>query len=264
MGVYGLLDEFPLLILFIITLAIILLSYEGGFRAGRWRSRQQDPEHEVVVRSMVAGMLGLLTFVLAFTFWIAATHFDAARQSILSQANAIRNAYLRADLLPEPQRVEIRNLLREYVDIRLEAYQSGNFEPLFLQSRELHKRLWSEALAGKEKISSPIYAGYFIQSLTDVIALHNRQVMVRQEFRIPTTIWIVLYVIIPLAAASIGCHGGLTGRRRPLVAVAFVLIISVVMALIWDLDHPLRGSLKVSQQALSDLRGTMNASGPMN
>jgi hypothetical protein len=56
----------------------------------------------------------------------------------------------------------------------------------------------------------------------------------------------------------------LTGRRRPLVALAFVLIITVVVALIWDLDHPRRGSLKVSQQALIDLRGAMNASEPMN
>jgi hypothetical protein len=48
------------------------------------------------------------------------------------------------------------------------------------------------------------------------------------------------------------------------VAVAFVLIITVVVAMIWDLDHPRRGSLKVSQQALIDLRGAINAFGPMN
>jgi hypothetical protein len=259
MRVYGLLDDLPLLIVFIITIVVVSLAYEGGFRAGRWRSRRKEQEQEVVVRSMVGGMLSLLTFILAFTFWIAATHFDAARQSILTQANAIKAAYLRADLLPEPHRAEIRNLLREYVDIRLEAYRSGNFEPVFPKSEELHRRLWIETVAAREKTSSPIYTGYVIQSLNDVISLHTRQVMVRQEFRIPSAIWVVLYMIIPLAAASIGCHGGLTGRSRPLVAVTFVLIISVVMALIWDLDHPRRGSLKVSQQALIDLRGAMNA-----
>lgn len=49
MGVYGLLDDFPLLALFITTLAVILLSFEGGFRAGRWRSRRPETEPEVVV-----------------------------------------------------------------------------------------------------------------------------------------------------------------------------------------------------------------------
>jgi hypothetical protein len=262
MRLHGLLDEFPVLILFIFTIVVVSVSYECGFRAGRWRSHRQEPEQEVVVRSMVGGMLGLLTFILAFTFWIAASHFDAARQSLLSQANAIRTAYLRADLLPEPHRSEIRNLLREYVDIRLEAYQSGDFNPLAPRSDDLHNRLWTEAVAAKEKTSNPIFAGYFIQSLNDVIGLHTRQVMVRQEFRIPNTIWIVLYAIMPLATAAIGCHGGLTGRRRPVVAVAFVLIISVVMVLIVDLDHPRRGLLRVSQQSLKDLRSTMGAQSP--
>ncbi|HKQ74643.1 MAG TPA: hypothetical protein VJ810_13210 [Blastocatellia bacterium] len=259
MSFLGRLDDITLLILFIFTALLTWLSYEGGFRAGRWRNRRPEREQEVVVRSMVGTMLSLLTFILAFTFWIAATHFDAARQALLNQANMIRTAYMRADLLPEPHRTEIRNLLREYVDIRLDAYKSGNFGPLVPRSEELHNRLWSQAIAARDKSSSPIYVGHYIQSLNDMIALHTRQLTVRQEFRIPTTIWVVLYLIIPLAAASIGCHGGLTGANRPLVAVAFVLIISVVMGLIIDLDHPRRGFLKVSQQALADLRRTMDA-----
>ncbi len=258
MGLHGTFDNFPLLILFIVTTLAVLLSYECGFRAGRWRSRRPEPEHEVVVRSLVVGMLGLLTFLLAFTFWLAATHFDAVRQAILSEANAIGTAYLRADLMPEPDRAEIRNLLREYVDVRLEAYLSGNFDWGIARSEELQGRLWSQVIAAREKTSSPIFAGYLIQALNDVIALHAKRVAIRQEFRIPNTIWIVLYVTIPLVAASVGCHGGLAGRSRPMVAMAYVLIISAVMTLIVDLDHPRRGSLRVRQQALIDLRNTMN------
>ena len=262
MRLYDLLGDYPILTLFVVTLMIVLLSYEGGFRAGRWRSRRPEREQEVVVRSMVGTMLGLLTFILAFTFWLAATHFDAARQAILNEANAIRTTYLRADLLPEPQRTEIRNLLREYVDVRLEGARSGKIEQAIRQSEELHAQLWSKAIAAREKASNPILMGYFIQSLNDVIALHARRLIVGREFRIPNTIWIVLFVVLPLASASVGCHGGLTGTSRPLVAVAFVLIISVVMTLIADLDAPRRGSLRVSQQALADLRNTMNATNP--
>jgi hypothetical protein len=262
MRLYGLFDNLPLLALLAITATLAWLSFESGFRIGRWRSRRHDHEQEVVVRSEVGAMLGLVTFILAVTFWIATAHFDATRQSLLNQVNAIRTAYLRADLLPEPHRAEIRNLLREYVDIRLEAVRSGNLKPAIARSEELHGLLWSHAVAAREKVSSPIYAGYFIQSLNDVIALHMRRMIIREEFRIPNTIWIVVYVIMTLAVAAIGCHAGLTGPRRPLVVTAFVLIISVVLTLIADLDSPRRGSLRVSQQALVDVRMTMNDSNP--
>ena len=258
MQLYGLLDGIPLWGLFAATLAVVLLSYEAGFRAGRWRSRRSEHEHEVVVRSMVAAMLGLLTFLLAFTFWIAATHFDAVRQAKLNEANAIRTAYLRADLLPEPHRAEIRDLLRDYVDVRLEAFGRGISNKRFRGRKSYIAGSGLRRSPPREKTSSPIFAGYFIQSLNEVIALHARRVTTGLEFRIPDAIWYVLYAITTLAAASIGCHAGLTGASRPLVVTAFVLIISVVMLLIADLDHPRRGALRVSQQELIDLRRTMS------
>jgi hypothetical protein len=258
MGLYYLIDRFPLLMLFTATTLIASLSYECGFRAGNWRSRRPVPENEVVVRLMVGSMLALLTFILGFTFWLAASHFDSARQALLNEANAIRTSYLRADLLPEPHRTEIRNLLREYVDIRLEGARSGNIQQAIDRSEKLHAQIWSQTIASREKVSSPIFTGYFIQSLNDVIALHTRRLTVGREFRIPPTIWIVLYLIMPLAAASIGFHGGLTGPSRPLVAVAFIVIISVVLTLIADLDSPRIGTLRVRQQALADLQNMMN------
>jgi hypothetical protein len=208
---------------------------------------------------MVGIMLGLLTFILAFTFWLAATHFDAARQALLNEANAIRTAYLRADLLPEPQRTEIRNLLREYVDVRLEGARSGKIEQAIRQSEELHAQLWSKAIATREKVSTPAFAVQFIQSLNDIITMHTRRVTAGLEFRIPNIIWIVLYAITALAAASIGYHSGLTGRNRPLVALAMILAFSTVIYLIVDLDRPRQGFLQVSQRALVDLQKKMNA-----
>jgi hypothetical protein len=207
---------------------------------------------------MVGSRLGLAPFILAFTFWIAATHFDATRQAKLNEANGSRAAYLRADLLLKTHRAEVRNFLREYVDVRLEAMRSGNIEQAISRSEKLHSQLWSQAVAAREKVSSPIFAGHFIQSLNEVIALHVRRVMVGLEFRIPNHIWYVLYAITALAAASVGCHAGLTGASRPLVVTAFVLIISAVMLLIADLDHPRKGALRLSQQVLVDLRRTMD------
>jgi hypothetical protein len=141
----------------------------------------------------------------------------------------------------------------------LEAARSGKFDFAISRSQELHSLLWSQAVAASGKVSSPIFDGYFIQSLNDVIALHTRRLMVGTEFRIPSAIWIVVYVIMSLAIMAIGCHAGLTRARRPLVVTAFVLIFSAVITLITDLDNPSRGALRVSQQALSDLQNMMSA-----
>jgi hypothetical protein len=64
-------------------------------------------------------MLGLLAFLLAFTFGMAASRFELRRELVLDEANAIGTAYLRAALVPEPHRTEIRTFLRDYVDSRL-------------------------------------------------------------------------------------------------------------------------------------------------
>jgi hypothetical protein len=254
---HGLFDAFPLLAVFAVTVAFAWLSLEAGYRIGIWRGRRPGLEFEAVVRTEVMVMSGLVTFILAFTFWIAASHFDAARQTVLAEANAVRTTFLRADFLTEPYRTEIQNMLRDYVDTRLEAIRTGKHDQSIPQLEEFHKQLWSRAVVAREKVTNPLFAGQFTQALSEMIALHSRRTMVRVEFRIPDAVWFVLYVIVMIAAASIGCHAGLTRRRRPLVAISFAIVFSLVILLIVDLDTPRRGSLMVRQQTLEDLRRIM-------
>ena len=112
----ALLDYLPLWALYAATVAIVLLSIEGGFRLGRRRIRRTEPEKESSVGEMVGASLGLLALLLAFTFGLAASRFETRRQVFLDEVNAIGTAYLRAALLPETDRMDARKLLREYVD----------------------------------------------------------------------------------------------------------------------------------------------------
>src|SRR5262245_19734796 len=182
MQMHGLLDVLPLWVLFAATLVITQLSFEGGFWVGKQRSRRSEQEREVVGGGLVEGMLGLAAFMLAFTFGAASSHFDTRRQAILDEAKAIRTAYLRADLLPEPHRSEIRNLLREYVEVRLEIARSEKIEQAIARSEELHNRLWLQAAASREKPSTSDFAAEFVQPLNEIVALHTRRVIVGLEF----------------------------------------------------------------------------------
>src|SRR5262245_30926773 len=115
------LDVLPLWLVFAALLAVMLSAAEVGYRLGQMRHRQSGHEKEPTVGGIVAAELGLFAFLLAFTFGLAGARFEARRETLLDEANAIGTSYLRSKLLPEPQRTEVQKLLREYVDIRLAA-----------------------------------------------------------------------------------------------------------------------------------------------
>jgi hypothetical protein len=205
---------------------------------------------------MVGATLGLLAFLLAFTFGLASSRFDTRKEFVLDEANAIGTCYLRAGTLPEGNQ-EIRALLREYVDVRLQSLRSGELWRGMRGSEELHNRLWAQAEAVAKKNSGSMVVGLFVQSLNEVIDLHAKRVWAAFYNRIPGSIWIALYSVAVLALGAMGYHGGLAGTSRSLAILAVAFTFSLVMWLIADLDRPHEGSLIVSQQPLIDLRNSM-------
>jgi hypothetical protein len=253
----GLLDPWPLWALLLATLTVTCFSVEIGYRVARYRRRRSGEEKQEPVGSVVGATLGLLAFMLAFTFGLAGSRFDDRRQVILAEANAIGTTYLRAELLPQPIADEMRSLLREYVEARLEATQSGRTDQALARSEQLQSRLWAQAVAAAEKDRSPI-TGLFIQSLNEVIDLHAKRVMVGLRSRVPGAIWMTLYLLAVLGMSMMGYQEGGTGSTRSPAKLALVLAFSVVLMLIVDLDRPGEGMLQVSQQSMIDLRNFMS------
>ena len=63
--------------------------------------------------------MGLLALIIGFIFLMALMRFEARREAVLNEANAIGTTALRARLLPAPHREESLKLLREYAQIRI-------------------------------------------------------------------------------------------------------------------------------------------------
>jgi hypothetical protein len=250
------LDVLPLWGLFVITFLLVVAAIEGGYRLGSYRKRRSDSEKDGPVGAMVGATLGLLAFMLAFTFGMAASRFDTRKQLVLDEANAIGTTYLRAAMLPE-RRDEIRALLRSYVDARLNAVRSVRVAEEILQSEDLHGKLWSEATAVALQHPESIVVGLFVESLNEVIDLHAKRVTAGLRNRIPATIWVALLTIAVLSLAAMGYHAGLVGTTRSLAMIVVAVAFSAVIALIADLDRPQEGTLTVSQQALVDVRQSM-------
>lgn len=254
----GLMDALPLWGMFGATVIVVLLSIEGGYRVGRYRHRRSEDEKEAAVGAIVGATLGLLAFILAFTFGLASSRFNARREIVVEEANAIGTTYLRAGLLPNNRDAKIRKLLGEYVDARLEVVQTGNVVKVLRRSDELHRQLWKEAEAVGQEHPDSIVVGLFIQSLNETIDVHSKRVLVGLQNRLPGALWATLYLITMLTMAGVGYHEGLTNSRRSLAIVVLVLTFSSIMTLVADLDRPREGFMTVSQQAMIDLSKMMS------
>lgn len=255
------LDNVPLWLLFAAACALAWFALEGGYRLGRWRHDRVAEEKETPVGAMVASILGLLAFLLAFTFGLAETRFDARREAVLQEANAIGTTYLRARLLPEPERTKVAQLLRDYVDVRLPNLQQGNGPQVITQaivrSEELQDQLWSQATSATEK-KPTIITALFIQSLNEVIDMHSKRMMVGWYSRIPISIWAGLFGLALLGMAAVGYQSGLSATRRSPAMLGMVLGFAGVLFLIADLDRAHEGLLTVSQQPMIDLQKSMH------
>ncbi len=216
----GPLDVLPIWGVFLATVAVVLLAVDGGFRLGQYRRRRSEQEDRPPVGEMVAATLALLAFMLAFTFGLAASRFESeGAWSSMRPMRSVR-AYLRAGLLPEPHRSDVRSLLREYVDVRLEAVQPGKLSQSIGRSEELHARLWAHAVAVGEKNPGSIVVGLFIASLNEVIDLHAKRLALGVRNRIPGTIWAALYFVAIIGTSVMGYHAGLAGSGRSLASRA--------------------------------------------
>jgi hypothetical protein len=255
-------DVLPLWLLILVFGLALWAALEAGYRWGRWRHARMPDEQVQQVGAIVASILGLLALVLGFTFSFAASRFDARRQAVLEEANAIGTTYLRTRLLPPEMRQKSAKALREYVDVRLAGVRSGDPTAAIARSEELHEVLWSQAtLAGEQEPSSEMVALY-IDALNNLIDMHAVRVQAGTRSRIPAVMWTGLLVMSLLSMGAVGYQAGLSNTSRSPVKLVMIFAFTIVLALIADLDRSQEGLLRVGQQALVDVQNSMKSSPP--
>lgn len=246
-------DSMPLWGVLVTTIIIVWVATEVGFRVGVSRSRRPSANNETQITSMTGANLGLLAFLLAFTFSMAASHFDNRKNVILDETKAISTAYLRTTLLAGDQSENIRALLRQYTLLRGGISGKDNIALLLSESEMLQTRMWQEieALSAGEKPT--VMLSLLIQSINKIFEVHEDRVTAGLHNRIPPSIWVALYVVLLLSMVGMGFHSGIKGSRSPVPSAALALSFSMVMFLIADLDRPSSGLVKPDQSTLIEL-----------
>lgn len=246
-------------LIFVGTTLAFLLFQELGFRLGRKHRARTGEVERTQVSFVLSGLLGILGLMLAFAFGMSDARFQARRQLVIEEANAIGTTYLRAAYLPEPQSTEIRGLLREYTDTLLDVRHTSDIGALMTRSRRLHDQIWSRAVTvERERRDSPTVA-IFLTSLNQVIDLFEARVVTVFAYRMPASILATLYGIAVLALLLLGYSAGLSGKRGLIPTTVLSLTVAVVLFLIVDLDRPGHRLFQIGQDALVDTRATMDS-----
>ena len=235
---------------------LMLVASEAGFRLGRKVESSTPAQTKAQISTVEAAILGILGLLLGFTMSMAVSRFEVRKQLVLDEANAIGTSLLRAQLLAAPEGPEIAGLLREYVNVRVQYGTAGNdlarLDNLHQQTTHLQTELWTRAAAYAQRDPNPAKVGLLLQSLNQAIDLEaTRWTAFRNH--VPQSVIYVNALVGLLAAMLVGYAFGVNGRRNLFSVGVLALAITLVLAVITDLDRPRSGFIRANQQPMTDL-----------
>jgi hypothetical protein len=241
-----------------VAVALLVLA-EIGYRVGLRLYATQDEARRSQIGGVQGAVLGLMGLLLGFSFSMAVSRFEARRDMVLKESNAVGTTWLRAGLLPEAQRARTKELLRRFVDIRIE-YQNKSYDPVMLaeglqKSGEVENALWVEAEAAAREAPTPITAT-FIVALNEMIDTSAERITTHRN-RIPGAVWALLLVVSACGCLISAYGSGAQGARSGFTEVLLPLLIAVVILFIFDLLHTHQGLVSIDQQPMLDLQKSM-------
>ncbi|WP_430423616.1 hypothetical protein [Phenylobacterium sp.] len=249
-----------------ILAVVLFVGLMAAMEAGRWLRRRlarnldgEAAEHDYIFN----GVLGLLALLIAFTFGLALDRYDARRELVVDEANAIGTAEMRARLLDSQDGPRLAGLLRTYADTRLRYGEASAAAkpPLRAASQALRARIESETITALRPIATTPLAAMITPAVNEALDIGVTREATHAS-RIPTMVLAVLAVYALVSAGVLGSALDAAGRRGRGMSTLLFLLLTLAITVILDLDRPQEGAIRISQQPLADLVAGFAATPP--
>jgi hypothetical protein len=232
----------------------LILAGEIGYQTGRWSERRHPHREREVsgVGAITTGMFGLLAFCLGLTISIAQDRYEARRQLVVQEANAIGTAWLRAKLADGDEGPAILAEVEEYAKVRLAYIAAPTVDPeplLIARTNALQNDIWNHVQTLARRVPTPITAS-LAASLNDMFDASSAQ-RFAFDSRVPGHLPIMLFGGALLAIGAMGFSLGLAGTRQLVLLWLMLLMWTGGMILIIDLSRPRIGMVRVDPAPLS-------------
>jgi len=239
-------------VLYPATIILIAAAAEVGGWIGRQHRHNGEEANDI--STLTGAALGLLALLLGFSFSLALSRYDTRRTLVLEEANAIGSTANFALMLPAPTQVPILDLLRDYTAVRIELgipYDPAKLQRDVAASLDLQSRLWQQAIVLTAAAPQSLPAYRFVASLNELNNIHERR-LTALRYHVPDTVMFVLIGVAIVGMGFTGYHAGVASARGRVATMMMAITVAVVIALIIDLDQPVRGLIRVPTQALVD------------
>ena len=230
-----------------------------GVLAGRYLRRHSERYREPI-GAVQGALLGVVGLILAFGLSLAVGRYQDRRADVVTDANTIGTAYLRAQTVAEPQRSRSLTFLRSYNDLAIrityEIPGSAAIRATSAEQGQLQRALWrlaGESLNANPRDSAP---RLYVDSLNDMIDQQTVR-LAGLNNRVPgAVLWLEL-LGAALALGLLGLYISVLGKGLIPIAGAAV-IVSFLVLVTFDLDRPTRGLIKIPATPLLAEKGTMS------
>jgi len=245
-------------------LGLVIFGVVGGAAAvgvavGRYL-RRHSAHYREGIGALQGALLGLVGLILAFGLSLAVGRYQDRRADVVTDANTIGTAYLRAQTIAEPQRTRSLALLRRYNDLAIrvthEIPGSASLRATSAEQGELQQGLWrlgGEAIAARPRDSAP---RLYLDSLNAMIDQQGVRLAGLNNHP-PNAVLLLELLGAALALGLLALYVSVLGRGLLPIVLAAV-VVSFLVLVTFDLDRPTRGLITIPATPLIAEQATMS------
>jgi hypothetical protein len=247
------LETLPLAVIAPAILAALLAAATIGYRGHLWllhRSGETEPEsHD----HLLSAVLGLLALLLGFTFSLALNRYEARRDLVVQEANALGTTWLRAQLLEPANKTAMSALLRSYLDARLAWSEADAAPDASRRTAALQQKLWAATGQAIRSDPNPQLSRGLMDAVNQSFDLASARAAGRLA-HVPDRVLTVLLLYAVLSAAMLGYTSAAKGRPQRIATISVLVLLTLALVMILDIDRPRSGAIQISQQPLEELK----------
>src|SRR6266567_7648732 len=247
--------QLPPPVSFLIVSAITTFFALAGLHLVRRKYSAEVLKENHEVAAIIFNAFGLFYGVMvAFVVFVTWSGYDEATKNLQMEANEVDDIFHITQALPDPARTVTRQGLMDYIasayNVELKRMSQGEIS---LHSNPAMARLMTVVYQMDEKSipNRELYAET-VKRLNNLAQYRRLRIFAGND-TVPSVVWLVLLVGGVFTISYTWLFGMKNMKAQYLVATTLTVTVTLILFLIYVLDHPFTGTSKVSDEPLREV-----------